>query len=112
MDIEEKGNFNKKYKDWFITQYKQIYKPFRSPNEKLVQIVNNLDIKYSSINRIRSYRTMAYDIQLATVNIICTTCKIMDSKSSDTAIYGFIFTEGKLGQPVYTSDLKHKKQST
>jgi hypothetical protein len=113
MDVEYTGNFGKKYKEWFIMQYKSINKPFPPTDNKqakeIIEKVKNMDLKYSSINRILAYRVMAYDIQLSIVNIMCTTCKIIDIKSKDSVIYGFIFSEAISKEiPIYASDLVNK----
>ena len=106
--MEYTGKFGKKYKEWFISQYKAINKPLISDNEAIEKKANKMDLKYSSINRILSCRTMAFDIQLSINNTLCTTFKIMDMKSKESVIYAFVYSEAVSDQPIYKSDIVYK----
>lgn len=97
--------FKKQYQKWLVKQYLDINKPIVSDNAQIIQMCQNFNPKYSSIHRIRAIRTMAYDVQISTIDTICTVCRIVDVKNNESSIYGFIFSEPIKDQPVFQTDI-------
>lgn len=106
---KKKSEFFKQYSEWFRNEYISVNKKFTSTNAELVKAVNSIDLSYSSIGRVKAYRVMTYGMHLSVINIIYTTCSVINIATSDKAIYSFIYSEiMDEQQPIFSSDIVHR----